>query len=182
VIRTRKAQVPVARACDLLGVPRSSYYRNPALKAPAHDAELESLSGKHPRFGYRRLAVLLGSTPKRVRLKMEQMDLMAKMPKRKVRTTYSVPVCEQNLCSAAPVATGELFVSDFTYIALERGTAFFAVTLDAFSRRVCGYNLSRRMDTDLVLPALPKEPAKGFAGLADRFGEIAVFSHLKHIV
>jgi len=167
VIRSRKAMLPVARACGLLGVPRASFYRDPVEKPQVRDAELEALSGKHPRFGYRRLAVLGGQTPKRVRLKMERMGLTAKMPKKKVRTTYSVPVHEQNLCTL-PVAPGQLLVSDFTYIALARGTAFFAVTLDAFSRRVCGYSVSRRMDTALVLEALPGRVCEGWVHHSDR--------------
>jgi putative transposase len=167
MIRTRKALLPVSRACQLLEVPRASYYRDPVEKKNSHDEELEVLSGKYPRFGYRRLAVMSGQSPKRVRRKMEQMGLMAKMPKKKVRTTYSVPVDEQNLCPVH-LAPGQLLVSDFTYIALERGTAFFAVTLDAFSRRICGYSISKRMDTALVLAALPGSASSGFIHHSDR--------------
>jgi putative transposase len=167
VIRTRKANLPVSRCCHLLCVPRASFYRDPLEKKDVYDEELEALSGKHPRFGYRRLAAMSGQSPKRVRRKMEQMGLMARMPKKKVRTTYSVPVDEQNLCPL-PVTLGELLVSDFTYIALARGTAFFAVTLDAFSRRICGYSISQRMDTALVLSALPESAPSGFIHHSDR--------------
>jgi putative transposase len=167
MIRQKKVSLPVSRACQLLEVPRASFYRNPVEKGYVSDEILEALSGKYPRFGYRRLAAMSGQSPKAVRRKMEQMGLMARMPKKKVRTTYSVPVSEQNLCEV-PLAPGQLLVSDFTYIALERGTAFFAVTLDAFSRRICGYSVSRRMDTALVLGALPGSASSGFIHHSDR--------------
>ena len=47
-----------------------------------------------------------------------------------------------------------LWVADFTYLRCWEGTVFFAFVLDAFSRRVVGWQLAGHMRTDLVLDAL----------------------------
>jgi putative transposase len=48
----------------------------------------------------------------------------------------------------------ELWVADFTYLRCWQGLVFFSFVLDAFSRRVVGWQFSTNMRTDLVLDAL----------------------------
>jgi putative transposase len=45
-------------------------------------------------------------------------------------------------------------VADITYIRIESGFAYLVVVLDACSRKVIGYALSKRIDTPLALAAL----------------------------
>jgi putative transposase len=47
-----------------------------------------------------------------------------------------------------------VWVADFTYIRIPTGFCYLAVILDACSRKVVGYALSRRLDTPLALAAL----------------------------
>jgi putative transposase len=44
--------------------------------------------------------------------------------------------------------------ADFSYIAIAKGFVYLAAVLDAWSRRVVGYALARRLDTLLALAAL----------------------------
>ena len=48
----------------------------------------------------------------------------------------------------------QLWVADFSYIAIAKGFVYLAAVLDAWSRRVVGYALARRLDTRLALAAL----------------------------
>ena len=48
----------------------------------------------------------------------------------------------------------ELWLADFTYLRCWEGVVFFSFVLDAFSRRVVGWQFSTSMRTDLVLDAL----------------------------
>jgi transposase InsO family protein len=48
----------------------------------------------------------------------------------------------------------QLWIADITYIWLRSEFVYLAVILDAFSRRVIGWALSRRIDTALTLVAL----------------------------
>jgi putative transposase len=152
MIRSRKAQLPVQDCCRLLGVSRASVYRRPPLK-PTNDEEIVRLAGLHPRYGYRRLAVLAGINKKAMRTRMSRLGLMVARKKHRTRTTFPVPVDAPNLCGPV-TGPAQLLVSDFTYIPLPRGFAYFAVTLDVFSRRVCGWSVSQGMTSDFVVGAL----------------------------
>ena len=48
----------------------------------------------------------------------------------------------------------QLWVADITYVAIREGFAYVAVILDAWSRRVVGYAISRSIDVRLTLAAL----------------------------
>ena len=48
----------------------------------------------------------------------------------------------------------ELWVADFTYLRCYEGLVFFSFVLDAFSRRIVGWQFASHMRTDLVLDAL----------------------------
>ncbi len=152
MIRERKTQLPVQDCCRLLGVARASYYRTVPEK-PTEDEALVRLAGEHPRYGYRRLAVLAGTSKKVMRTRMSRLGLMVARKKRRKRTTFPVPVDAPNLCKT-PERPGELMVSDFTYIPLTRGFAYFAITMDVFTRRVRGWSVSRSMKSNLTEVAL----------------------------
>jgi len=48
----------------------------------------------------------------------------------------------------------ELWVSDFTYVSTWQGWLYVAFVIDVFARRIVGWQMSTRMDTDFVLDAL----------------------------
>src|ERR1700720_906065 len=48
----------------------------------------------------------------------------------------------------------QLWIADITYIAIETGFVYLAVILDAWSRRVVGYAISRSIDARLAIAAL----------------------------
>src|SRR5213079_691348 len=61
----------------------------------------------------------------------------------------------------------ELWVADLTYLRCWEGLVFFAFVLDAYSRRIVGWQLASHMRTDLVLDALrmalgTREPGADF--------------------
>jgi putative transposase len=51
-------------------------------------------------------------------------------------------------------APNRLWVGDFTYLRSWEGVSYFAFVIDAFSRKVVGWQLASHMRTDLVLDAL----------------------------
>ena len=60
-----------------------------------------------------------------------------------------------------------LWVGDFTYLRSWEGASFFSFVIDAFSRKVVGWQLASHMRTDLVLDALrmalgQREPGADF--------------------
>jgi putative transposase len=57
-----------------------------------------------------------------------------------------------------------LWVADFTYLRCWEGVVFFSFVLDAFSRRVVGWQFAGHMRTDLVLDALRMALTRRTAG------------------
>jgi putative transposase len=58
---------------------------------------------------------------------------------------------DRDFSAAAP---NELWVADITYLRCWEGVVFFAFVLDAYSRRIVGWQLASHMRTTLVLDAL----------------------------
>jgi putative transposase len=76
----------------------------------------------------------------------------------------------QNFTVDAPNKT---WVSDISYIATREGWLYLAVVLDLFSRKVVGFSMSSRMQTDLIKRALQqaiinRNPEKGLIHHSDR--------------
>ena len=77
-----------------------------------------------------------------------------------------------------PRGPNELWVGDLSYIRTRTVFVFLAVVLDAWSRRVVGYAVSRQIDTRLTLAALRaalenRRPAPGCIHHTDRGSQYA---------
>ncbi len=157
----------VAGACLALGLSRSTWYRQhePTL-LPDTDIELrdriQKIALAKSVYGYRRMTAQLGRlgvvvNHKRVLRIMREDNLLCLRKRHFVATTDSVhglPVYP-NLARGLHVdAINRLWVADITYIRLRGELIYLAVILDAYSRRVIGWELSRRIDTALTVGAL----------------------------
>jgi putative transposase len=69
-------------------------------------------------------------------------------------------------------AVNEVWVADITYIRIRSSFVYLAALLDLYSRRIVGWAISRRIDTDLCLTALQmaldNRPARGCIHHSDR--------------
>lgn len=75
----------------------------------------------------------------------------------RVQTTdsnHDQPIAD-NLMAEAPAATApnQIWVGDITYIETQEGWLYLAAILDRYSRKIVGWAMSERIDTDLVLKA-----------------------------
>ena len=159
------SQVPVARACELLSVSRSWYYgrqrRRPSSDTDLQD-EIERIVLEMPGYGYRRVAKQLQRDGRKVNHKrvlriMNERSWLCRPRRRRRRTTLSdhdLPVYPNLLPETAVTGLNQVWVADITYIHLPAEFVFLAAILDAFSRKVIGWNLSRRLDVSLTLTAL----------------------------
>ena len=76
----------------------------------------------------------------------------------RVRTTdsnHDHPIAPNRL-TEAPKATApnQLWVADITYVETQEGWLYLAAILDLYSRKIVGWAMSERIDTNLVLKAL----------------------------
>ena len=72
----------------------------------------------------------------------------------------------------------QLWVADITYVAIATGFVYFAAILDAWSRRVVGYAISRSIDARLAVAALKaaisaRNPPRGCVHHSDRGSQYA---------
>ena len=171
------ATITEARACGLaltlgsasrtLSLPRSTWYRRQK-QAGTPDPDIglrdhiQRLALAKSVYGYRRMTVELGRhgllvNHKRVLRIMREDNLLCLRKRRFIKTTdsdHGLPIYP-NLATGLRVdGIDQLWVSDITYIRLQGEFVYLAVILDAHSRRVIGWALSRRIDTDLTLAAL----------------------------
>jgi len=113
-------------------------------------------------YGYRSMTAELRReglivNHKRVLRIMREDNLLCLRKRRFIKTTdsehglHTYPNLAKDLQLSG---TDQLWVSDITYIRLQKEFVYLAVVLDAFSRRVIGWDLSRRIDTELTLAAL----------------------------
>ena len=177
----------VERMCRWAGVSRAGFYRWwGAADAPAEDMEVRSAIQRiviehKRRYGYRRVAAELRRrgmvvNHKRVARLMREDNLLAVQPKAFVTTTQSDREVEVYLNLAARMElTGvdQLWVADITYIRLCLEFVYLAVILDAFSRKVIGWELDRTLAARLATGALHKaiaqrNPAPGVVHHSDR--------------
>ncbi len=171
LVHAERASYPIALLCRVFGVSRSGYYRWSKAKPSKRDKANETL--KHQvraiyhehkgRYGSPRVHRELKRRGQRVGRKrvartMQQEGLVGYQPRRFRRTTDSrhgqriAPnLLDRDFFAAAP---NQAWVGDMTYIPTSDGWLYLAVLIDLFSRRVVGWALSDRIDTELALDAL----------------------------
>src|SRR5579872_534918 len=122
-----------------------------------------------------------GRQSQKVACMMRESELQVRPLRRFVRTTESdheSPIFPDLAQGFIPTEPNQLWVADLTYVAIATGFVYLAVILDAWSRRVVGYALSRRIDTRLALAALraavdARQPPPGCIHHSDRGAQYA---------
>jgi putative transposase len=171
-----------------MGLPRSTYYDTPAVKADDEEivAAMTTICDEFEAYGYRRVGAELRHrglvvNSKKVRRLMREHDLQPKRRKRFVATTdsdHNYPIFPDLARGGIVNGPNQLWVADITYIAIATGFVYLAAILDAWSRRVIGYAISRSIDARLAVAALKaairaRQPPKGCIHHSDRGSQYA---------
>jgi len=161
----RDTDCTVTQACQLVGLPRSSYYYTATRPDDIGvDQAVEAVLGEFSTYGTRRVREQLRRAPlglvvnrKRVQRIMRRNGWLQPVKRRKYRTTNSqhpYPRYPNRVADLAITAPDQVWVADITYIRLRQEFIFLAVVLDVFTRAVRGWCLSRQIDQELTLTAL----------------------------
>ncbi len=181
----------IQRMCEMAKVSRASFYRHWEMEEPTV-AEMElrntvqRLALAHRYYGYRRITELLRREgfmvgTKKVRRLMREDNLLAVRQRKFVVTTDSDHTfgVYPNLAQYLELsAINQFWVADITYVRLEQEFVYLAVVLDAYSRRVIGWALSRIMNSGLVVEALQRaiasrQPKPGLVHHSDQGSQYA---------
>jgi len=185
--------------CELAGVSRASFYRDWEQKAPG-EAEtalrdaVQRTALAHRGYGYRRITPLLQRAgfvvgEEKVRGILRSDNLLAVRRRKFVVTTDSNHRFQvhPNLAETMELSgINQLWVADITYIRLRDEFVFLAVVLDAYSRKVIGWELGRTLETRLPLAALEtaiasRKPKPGLVHHSDRGTQYASNEYVQRL-
>jgi putative transposase len=191
----RPSWLSVRRACNLLSVSPSGYYKwlsEPESSRKQRDLKLARLiedvyrSSKR-RYGspkVHRQLVALGHAVSKTKVErlMRQAGLRSKVAKRFRATTnsrHSLPVADNLLArDFRPPDRDKAWGADITYVPTLEGWLYLAVVIDLFSRRVVGWAMGDRIKAELATSALRmafdcRRPAPGLLHHSDRGSQYA---------
>ena len=170
MVTADRGELPISRACELTCVTRSGYYRSLAPRVD-RDAGLRAavveVAEENAEYGYRRITPELRDLGYRVngkrvlRLMRETGWLCVVRRKRsRPRTTdsdHDLPVYPDLTRGLDLTGPNQLWVGDISYLRLAGGGfVYLASLMDAWSRRVVGWEVMAVLDARLPLRALQK--------------------------
>jgi putative transposase len=171
-IDEHRGRFGVEPICRVLGVSASAYYQRATGERSARAVEDERLLGRirelhaanYYAYGSRRMwKALLRAEECVGRGRVERLMRIhgiqgAKRRGKPWRTTTPDPfalrrpdLVQRDFSASGP---NRLWVGDFTYLRCWLGVVFFAFIVDAYSRRIVGWQFASHMRTELVLDAL----------------------------
>jgi len=164
-----------------MGLARSTFYDEPRMQSVGEARlvqRIREIAAEWPAYGYRRVTAELQAeglivNHKRVMRLMKENGLSVQPRRRFIVTTdsdHDGPIFPNLARDVAPTGPNQLWVADITYIAIATGFVYLAALLDAWSRRVVGYAIGRRIDARLALAALK-------AAIASRHPPVGCIHH-----
>ena len=162
-----QADYPVKLLCDVLALPRSSWYFQ---SIKSDEAALKRAVGQvveqFPTYGSRRVTHQLRRDHaefktigrKRVRRVIGEMGLKLRRKTVKKQTTdsrHAFPRYPNLVKELEIVRPDQVWVADITYVRLGDSTfVYLAILMDVFTRLIRGWSLSRGLGVELTLAAL----------------------------
>jgi putative transposase len=189
----------IRELCESAQVSRASYYRSWIKKEPKAEKialrdAIQRLALKDRHCGYRRILRELKNegwvvNHKRLLRLMRDDNLLSIRRRRFVVTTDSHPTWRvyPNLARYMILTDmNQLWVADITYIRLKVEFIYLAVILDVYSRRVVGWSIKRRLESDIARDALEmalkqRRPAAGLVHHSDRGVQYAANEYVERL-
>jgi transposase InsO family protein len=194
MIQQLKAHYPVKTLCAALDCPVSTaYYVSMTNEATDVLVAAEQVLLRFPFYGYRKLSKALTRQGYAVgehvaRRLLQQLGMSRSVGKVRVQTTNSNhphPRYPNRIKGMTLKSPDQVWVADITYIRLGKRFIYLAVILDAYSRAVRGWSLSRSLSQDLTLNALDMALASGrcpFIFHSDQGSQYAAWLHTDRLL
>lgn len=171
-----------------MGIARSTYYDTPRRQGDdtALVEAMHAIKDEFEAYGWRRMQAALRQdgwivNHKKLKRLMREHDLNVRRRRRYVATTdsdHDQPIFANLAKDAVVNGANQLWVADLTYVAITAGFVYVAVIMDAWSRKIIGYAMGRRIDARLTLIALEsairnRSPSPGCIHHSDRGSQYA---------
>ncbi len=169
MIEPQHPALPITRQCELLGLPRASYYHQPQ---PESDENLQLMRVidetylAYPVFGSRQMASWLRRQKhqvnrKRVRRLMRLMGLEAIYRKPNLSRKHpSNPVYRYLLRRLVIDRPNQVWATDITYVPIRGGFIYLCAVIDWYSRAVLAWELSNTLDAGFCVRAVQRAMAQ----------------------
>jgi putative transposase len=157
----------------LLGINRSSIYRDPPKEKVISDEDLfmmrriDEIHTAHPTWGYRTITKIIRRDDeilvnrKKIRRMMRVMGIYTIYPKpnlsKRYHAQYIRPYLLRNLDIERP---DQVWGVDITYIRMQKGFMYLFIIIDWYSRRIVDYELSSTLEKSFVLNCLKRTLGK----------------------
>ena len=167
MIAPKHPQISIQRQCELIHLPRSSYYNqtNGVEETKENLLFMELIDKEYTRYpflGSRKMRNYLRRqghkiNRKRVQRLMQKMGIMSVSPKpntslrNKAHTIYPYLLRHLTIDRA-----NQAWCTDITYIKLQGGFVYLVAIMDWYSRKVLSWELSNTMESDFCISALQR--------------------------
>lgn len=158
-------ELSIRRQCNLLGLSRSSYYREFMQETPENLALMRLIDEtylRYPFYGTRQMRNHLRRlgcrvSRKRIQRLMRQMGLQSIAPKKRTSVPHKqhriYPYLLRGLTIQDP---DQVWCSDITYIRLRGGFVYLTAVMDWYSRYVLSWEVSITLDESFCVSALER--------------------------
>jgi putative transposase len=177
MIEPKHKVLSISRQCELIGLPRSSFYRSAIAGETEENLELMRLIDeeytRHPFYGSRQMRNWLRRkgykiNRKRVQRLMRLMGIQSVAPKPNTSKPSKEHKIYPYLLRGLDInRSNQVWCSDLTYIRMRGGFVFLTTVMDWYSRKVLSWEVSVTMDDSFCVSAL--ERAIRFYGTPEIF-------------
>lgn len=170
MIEPAHPKLTVSRQCELLGLPRSSFYYEPRPVSPEQlelMRAIDELYLAYPFYGSRQMTRALHREGyevigrKRVQRLMRLMGLEAIYQKPNLsRPNVAHKIYPYLLRNLAVTRANQVWAADITYVPIQGGFIYLCAVIDWFSRRVLAWELSNTLDATFCVRAVERAIAE----------------------
>lgn len=161
-------RIPVMRQCELLDLPRSSYYYEPQPETIQNldlMRRMDELHLNHPYYGVLRMQAELTSeqspiNEKRIRRLMRKMGIEALYRKPNLSKPCPAHLKYPYLLRGLDISRpNQVWSMDITYIPMKKGFMYLCAVIDWHSRYLLGWKLSNTLSVDFCIETLEEAVA-----------------------
>lgn len=168
MIEPMHKHLSIVRQCELLGLPRASYYRGVNSKGGESDENLDLMRlideeyTRHPFYGRRQMTTYLRRqghwvNGKRVRRLMRKMGLKSVAPTPNTSLPAATHKVYPYLLGGLDINhPNQVWCTDITYIRMPGGFVYLVAIMDWYSRKVLAWEVSSSMDDSFCVSALER--------------------------
>lgn len=174
LVRENDKQLSIKRQCELLDMPRSMYYYEPAMEDELNLLLMnimDEIYTKYPFYGSPKLCESVKRLGYEINIKRIK-RLMAKMG---ISAIYPCPNTSKRnrdhkiypyLLRGLPVKSpNQVWAADITYIRMNKGFMYLMAIIDWYSRYVIAWELSNTLDSSFCKEALNRALQKGMPNI-----------------